>query len=101
VYNVGGGNEVQNIDLTHRILALVDRPASLIKPVADRPGHDRRYCLDTSKLRAIGWRPAQSFDAGLADTVRWYRENESWWRPIKEQDPAFRDYYHTQYGARP
>jgi dTDP-glucose 4,6-dehydratase len=101
VYNIGGGNEVANVDLTHRILELVGRPASLIKPVADRPGHDRRYALDTSKLRGLGWRPEVDFDAGLAATVRWFQDNEWWWRPIKEQDPAFRAYYQSQYGSRP
>jgi len=98
VYNIGGGNEVTNIDLTHRILELVGRPASLIKPVADRLGHDRRYSLDTSKLRSLGWAPQADFDEGLRETVRWYRENEWWWRPIKERDPAFRAYYEAQYG---
>ena len=101
VYNVGGGNEVKNVDLTHRILTLTGRPASLIKPVADRPGHDRRYALDTTKLRGLGWTPRERFDDGLAATVRWYRENEWWWRPIKEQDPAFRAYYEQQYRERP
>ncbi len=101
VYNVGGGNEVRNVDLTHRILELTDRPSSLIKPVADRPGHDRRYALDTAKLRGLGWAPQERFEDGLAATVRWYRENEWWWRPIKEQDPAFRAYYQQQYRERP
>jgi dTDP-glucose 4,6-dehydratase len=100
VYNIGGGNEVQNVELTHRILVLLDKPGSLIKPVPDRPGHDRRYCLDTAKMRALGWAPQADFDAGLAATVEWYRENEWWWRPIKEQDPAFRSYYESQYGNR-
>ena len=100
VYNVGGGNEVANVDLTHRILALLDKPASLIQPVPDRQGHDRRYSLDTSKLRALGWQPHASFDDGLAATVDWYRRNEWWWRPIKEQDPRFREYYRAQYEHR-
>ena len=100
VYNVGGGNHVRNLDLTRRILELVGKPESLIQPVVDRPGHDRRYSLDTSKLQSLGWRPEVSFDAGLHDTVEWYRQNESWWRPIKENDPAFRAYYDTQYGGR-
>jgi dTDP-glucose 4,6-dehydratase len=68
--------------------------------VADRLGHDRRYALDTGKLRALGWTPEATFDDGLAATVEWYRANEWWWRPIKEQDPAFRAYYQTQYGNR-
>jgi dTDP-glucose 4,6-dehydratase len=101
VYNVGGGNEVANRDLTARILQATDRPASLIQPVADRPGHDRRYALDTAKLRALGWAPQVEFETGLTDTVRWYRENEWWWRPIKDRDPAFQAYYNTQYGRRP
>ena len=101
VYNIGGGNEVANIDLTHRILELLGRPASLIAPVADRPGHDRRYSLDTSRLRGLGWQPAVAFDTGLAATVSWYRDHESWWRPIKDDDPAFRAYHEAQYGGRP
>ena len=101
VYNIGGGNEVPNIELTRRILELSGRPASLIKPVQDRPGHDRRYALDTGKLRAIGWRPEVEFESGLEETVKWYRANESWWRPIKEQDPAFRAFHDAHYGNRP
>jgi dTDP-glucose 4,6-dehydratase len=100
VYNIGGGNEVANLELTRRILALAGRPESLIQPVADRPGHDRRYALDTSRIRALGWRPEIPFDDGLRDTVRWYRDHEWWWRPIKEQDLAFREFYQTQYGGR-
>jgi dTDP-glucose 4,6-dehydratase len=73
---------------------------SLITPVADRPGHDRRYCVDTSKLRGLGWAPQVPFEQGLHDTVEWYRRNEWWWRPIKEQDPAFRSYYQAQYERR-
>ena len=98
VYNIGGGNEVKNVDLTHRILALVGKPTSLIKPVADRPGHDRRYSLDTSSCRRSAGAPQVPFERGLRETVAWYRENEWWWRPIKEQDPAFRAYYDAQYG---
>jgi len=101
VYNIGGGNEVRNVDLTHRILELVGRPKSLIKPVQDRPGHDRRYALDTSKLQAMGWAPQAVFEKGLAETVEWYRANEWWWRPIKEQDPAYRAFHDSHYGKRP
>jgi dTDP-glucose 4,6-dehydratase len=100
VYNVGGGNHIRNIDLTKRILALTERTDGLIQPVLDRPGHDQRYSLDTSKLARLGWQPQVSFDTGLGDTVAWYRENEWWWRPIKEHDPAFRAYYDAQYGRR-
>jgi dTDP-glucose 4,6-dehydratase len=100
VYNIGGGHEIRNIDLTHEILSLVDRPASLITPVADRPGHDRRYALDTTKLGALGWKPEVPFARGLAAVVQWYRDNDWWWRPIKERDAAFRAYYQAQYGGR-
>ena len=99
-YNIGGGNEVRNVDLTHRLLSLMDKPTSLIKPVADRPGHDRRYALDTSKLRGTGWLAQVPFEQGLRDTVEWYRRNEWWWRPIKEGDPAFKAYYAAQYDRR-
>ncbi|RPJ63187.1 MAG: dTDP-glucose 4,6-dehydratase [Acidobacteria bacterium] len=98
VYNIGGGNEVANIDLTRRILARVGRPEALIKPVADRPGHDRRYCLDTAKLRSLDWSPSVEFAAGLDATVEWYRANEWWWRPIKHVDASYRQYYERQYG---
>jgi dTDP-glucose 4,6-dehydratase len=98
VYNIGGGNDVMNVDLTNRILSELAKPASLIKRVADRPGHDRRYCLETSKLRGLGWSPAVPFEEGLRRTIQWYRQNDWWWRPIKEQDPAFKAYYAAQYG---
>ena len=101
VYNIGGGHEVRNLDLTRQILALVGRSDSLIQPVPDRPGHDRRYCLDTAKLGTLGWSPQTEFIHGLDETVRWYRDNEWWWRPIKEQDPTFRAYYQAQYGHQP
>jgi dTDP-glucose 4,6-dehydratase len=100
VYNIGGGNEVANIDLTRRILELIGRPESLIRPVADRPGHDRRYSLDTTKLRGLGWQPQAEFETGLAETVAWYRQNEWWWRPVKHGDPAFKEYYARQYDNR-
>ena len=100
VYNIGGGNNVRNVELTRRILQLVGRPDSLIRHVADRPGHDRRYSLDTTKLQQLGWRPEVPFERGLAETVAWYRDNEWWWRPIKEQDPHFRSYYQAQYHDR-
>jgi len=100
VYNVGGGNHVRNVDLTKRILDCAGKPESLIRPVADRPGHDRRYALDTSKLRALGWAPQVPFEIGLGETVAWYRQNEWWWRPIKDADPAFRAYYDALYGER-
>jgi dTDP-glucose 4,6-dehydratase len=101
VYNIGGGNEVRNVDLTHMLLRLAERPESLIKRVQDRLGHDLRYSLDTNKVRKLGWEPRVRFEEGLKDTVCWYRDNGWWWRPIKEGDPAYRSYYQTQYGSRP
>jgi dTDP-glucose 4,6-dehydratase len=98
IYNIGGGTEVENVALTRRILSLLGQPESLIKPVEDRPGHDRRYALDSSKITALGWTPATSFDAALAATVEWYRTHEPWWKPIKSG--AFRQYYRTQYASR-
>ena len=98
VYNIGGGNEITNRDLTHRLLALAGKSSALIKPVVDRPGHDRRYSLDSTKLRALGWTPQTPLDAGLDKTVEWYRRNEWWWRPIKDADASFRSYYEAQYG---
>ncbi len=97
VYNIGGGNEVANVDLTHMILDLVGRPRTLIRPVPDRPGHDRRYALDTSKARSLGWTPRQDFAGSLGKTVEWYRANEWWWRPIKEEDPEFKAFHDAQY----
>src|SRR5690349_3105775 len=78
VYNIGGGNDVMNVDLTYQILDALGKPRSLIKPVADRPGHDRRYSLDTTKVRSVGWSPEVAFGTGLRDTLEWYRANQ-WW----------------------
>ncbi len=100
VYNIGGGNDVANVWLTKRVLALMGKPESLIRPVADRVGHDRRYSLDTTKLRGLGWAPAVPFDEGVRQTVAWYTEHGWWWHPIKHQDPAFRAYYDQQYTHR-
>ncbi len=98
IYNIGGGTEVQNVALTRQILALLGKSETLITPVADRPGHDRRYALDSAKVGTLGWAPAASFEAALAATVEWYRTHEAWWKPIKSG--AFRQYYQTQYAAR-
>ena len=98
IYNVGGGNEIANRELTRRILELTDRDESLVRHVSDRPGHDRRYALDTSKLRALGWEPRVPFADGLAATVAWYRDNRAWWEPLKSGE--YRDFYEQQYAAR-
>ncbi len=100
VYNIAGGNERENIEITHHVLRLLGKPASLIRPVEDRVGHDRRYSLDASKLRRLGWAPTVPFERGLEGTVRWYEEHQDWWRPIKDHDGEFRRYYEEQYGAR-
>jgi dTDP-glucose 4,6-dehydratase len=98
VYNIGGGNEIANVELTRAILSLLGKSESLILRVPDRPGHDRRYSLDTTKLANLGWQPRVSFHDGLRSTVAWYRDNDWWWRPVKGNDPAFRAYYEAQYG---
>jgi dTDP-glucose 4,6-dehydratase len=98
IYNVGGGNELTNLELIRRLLRLLSKPESLIQYVKDRPGHDRRYSVDCSKLKALGWQPAQPFEGALAQTVAWYRENEAWWRKI--QSGEYRDYYRRMYEER-
>jgi dTDP-glucose 4,6-dehydratase len=98
VYNIGGGHEVENVALTHDILRLTGRPASLIRPVTDRPGHDRRYSVNCAKVRTLGWAPRRPFADALAETVAWYRGHEAWWRPLKSGE--FRAYYERQYAHR-
>ncbi len=95
VYNVGGGNEVENLDLTRRILELLGKDAALVRYVTDRPGHDRRYSVDCTKLRALGWAPRTSFEDGLAATAAWYRDNRAWWERLKSGE--WRAYYERQY----
>jgi dTDP-glucose 4,6-dehydratase len=84
IYNIGGENEKTNLEITEKILALLKKDDSMIEYVEDRPGHDLRYSLNCSKIRALGWKPSQSFEEGLIDTVRWYIQNEWWWRPLKK-----------------
>jgi len=98
IYNIGAGNELTNIELTRLILKLLGKPESLIRHVKDRPGHDRRYSLDCAKLKALGWRPRHRFEEALAETVRWYVENEWWWRKIKSGE--YWEYYRRQYEGR-
>ncbi|HEY8171283.1 MAG TPA: dTDP-glucose 4,6-dehydratase [Candidatus Limnocylindria bacterium] len=97
-YNVGGGNELTNLELTRSILTLLDKPESLVRSVPDRPGHDRRYAVDATRIRALGWEPEHAFADALAETVRWYREHQEWWRPLKDAD--YLDYYRRQYADR-
>ncbi|MDG2027312.1 MAG: dTDP-glucose 4,6-dehydratase [Acidimicrobiales bacterium] len=90
IYNIGGGNEITNRELTDRLIELCGRDESAIDYVEDRLGHDRRYSIDCSKLRAIGWAPAQDFAEGLEKTVAWYRENRAWWEPLKANTASAR-----------
>lgn len=98
-YNVGGGNERNNRQITETILRLLDKPDSLICRIADRPGHDRRYALNCDKIKALGWQPSQDVEANMAATVDWYRANEAWWRPLKS-DAEYQEYYQRNYQAR-
>ncbi|MBA2439022.1 MAG: dTDP-glucose 4,6-dehydratase [Acidimicrobiia bacterium] len=82
IYNIGAGNEIINLDLTNRLLALSGADQSMVEPVADRLGHDRRYSVDSSKARALGWAPQRRLDEALAATVAWYRDNRQWWEPL-------------------
>jgi dTDP-glucose 4,6-dehydratase len=97
-YNLGADQERANLELTKRILALTGKGEDLIRYVTDRPGHDRRYSVDSAKARALGWTPQVTFEEGLARTVAWYRENEAWWRKIK--DGSYREYYRRMYANR-
>jgi dTDP-glucose 4,6-dehydratase len=99
VYNIGAGNEIQNIEITEMILAKLGRSKSLIKQVPDRPAHDRRYSLDCSKIHQLGWKPKYLFEDALDETIEWYRNNEKWWRNIKEKQASFKQYYEQQYSS--
>ena len=99
IYNLGTGISTQNIVMARAILRLLDKPESLLQWVTDRPGHDRRYALDVSKVQALGWRSRHSFDEAITKTVRWYADNEWWWRPITSGE-HYRSYYDRLYGGR-
>jgi len=98
-YNIGGGNSRTNMEITKRLLDLCGRSYEThVTYVADRAGHDRRYALDASKTKALGWKPTIDFETGLAETVTWYRAHEDWWRPLR--DGEFEAYYRRQYAER-
>ncbi len=99
IYNVGTGTEMANIDMARLVLRLLGKPESLIQPVRDRPGHDRRYALDVSRICSLGWEPAHTCEEAIRKTVRWYVENEWWWRPIKSGE-HYQEYYRRQYEGR-
>jgi dTDP-glucose 4,6-dehydratase len=98
VYNVGAGNEINTLVLARAILSRLGKPESLMSFVPDRPGHDRRYSVDCSKLMALGWEPDYTFETALNATVDWYVDNEDWWRPLKSGE--YLDYYKRNYGNR-
>jgi dTDP-glucose 4,6-dehydratase len=99
IYNVSANGEQTNLSMAHQVLRLMEKPESLLRSVTDRPGHDRRYALDASKLREkVGWAPYVSFSDGLSMTIHWYRENKNWWQRIK--NGAYQAYYEQQYGGR-
>lgn len=99
VYNVGGHNERTNIEIVRAILQALGKPESLIRHVADRPGHDRRYAIDATKIRAqLGWKPQYTFDAGLAETIDWYVHHRAWWIDVRSGE--YQSYYDTQYRER-
>ena len=98
-FNIGAGNELDVLTITDTLLTLLGKPRSLVRFVEDRPGHDRRYAVDSSKLtRVTGWRPAISFDDGIRRTVEWYVAHQAWWKAIKSGE--FRAYYERMYGQR-
>ncbi len=98
VYNLGTGVETRNIDMARQVLRLLGKPESLIQYVADRPGHDRRYALNCDKIKALGWQSRHTFEQALEKTVRWYVDNEWWWRKLKTGE--YLEYYKRQYGER-
>lgn len=95
-YNIGGGNERNNLEITRTLLALAGKGEECIEYVKDRPGHDRRYSLDCSKSRSLGWEPAHPFEKALEETYGWYRDHREWWEPIKSGE--FKRYYLEKYG---
>ncbi len=99
VYNIGGGNEVANIEMVKLVLSILGKPESLLEYVKDRPGHDRRYAMDSSKIELeLGWKPLRSFEEGIRHTIRWYLSNENWWRRIVSGE--YQNYYKLQYEER-
>jgi dTDP-glucose 4,6-dehydratase len=98
VYNIGAGNEINTLVLARAILDRLGKPESLMQFVPDRPGHDRRYAVDCSKLKALGWEPEYTFETALNATVDWYVNNQEWWRPLKSGE--YLDYYQRNYGNR-
>jgi len=100
IYNIGGSFSISNRDLVNQVLGIMKKPTTLIQPVADRPGHDRRYALNCDKLKKLGWKPETSFQEALHETIRWYQAHKDWWQPLIEKK-SFQTYYKKQYEDRP
>jgi dTDP-glucose 4,6-dehydratase len=99
IYNLGTGTETRNIEMARLILGMLGKPESLIQPITDRPGHDRRYALDCSKIESLGWHSRHDFEEAIQETVRWYVDNQWWWRKIKS-GAHYEEYYERQYAGR-
>ena len=97
MYNIGAENQHTNVEITRIILEHLGKSEDLIRYVEDRPGHDRRYAIDSSAIKALGWKPQKEFMAGLKETIDWYVANEWWWRPLKSGE--YLEYYKKQYGT--
>ena len=99
VYNIGGNNEKPNLEIVRLILKNLEKPESLISFVKDRPGHDRRYAIDSGKIqRELGWQPFYSFEQGISETIKWYVNNQAWWTRIISGE--YQKYYNVMYGSR-
>jgi len=98
-YNIGGENDATGLQVAHAILERLGKDESLLHFVTDRPGHDQRYALDSSKVQALGWKPKSDFRVAMECTVDWYVENEAWWREIKNRND-YKEYYQRNYGNR-
>lgn len=100
IYNISSVTEMENIELTRRLLKILDKPATLVQKVTDRLGHDRRYAIDSSKLRRLGWSEKASFKKAFPETILWYRTHEAWWKAIKEKQEDFKRFYRKAYAGR-
>lgn len=100
VYNVGGGNERTNMEITKLILSTIGKPETLIRYVTDRPGHDRRYSIDCARANQLGWTPRHEFEDAIRETIEWYVDNESWWRKIKDHQEEFKTFAKKWYADR-
>lgn len=100
IYNIGANHEKKNIEVAEKIIELLRRSKNLIKPVSDRLGHDRRYAVDCGRLRSLGWKPEQDFEKSIEKTVRWYSDNQDWWKKIIHKSKDFKTFYDEQYKDR-